>query len=153
MAGVKRTPPPVTLAALVATIVLAAACGGGQQRLSRAEFIAKADPICRTAVEEIRAIPHPTSPQEGVAAQQQFKGAIDGMLANLRRLQPPKDDEPALDEMYATIEQIVSLSDQALTAANDRAEFARIETESTQLETDVAASAKAYGFAVCGIEH
>ena len=149
----RGTSAPVGLAALVATIVLSAACGGGQQRLSRDGFIGKADPICRASVEQIRAIPHPTSPEEGAAAQDQFRSAIDGMLAGLRRLQPPKDDAATLDEMYAKIERFVSLSDQALTAANDRTAFERIEAESTQLETDVAASAKVYGFTVCGIAH
>ncbi len=145
-------------ASLVLAAVLVAACGGGGddggERLSKADFIAQADTICHEAIADVQAIPEPASEEEAQAAFAELKGILDGMLDDLRGLQPPAADEDTLEEMYDKIDRLVTLSGEALdvAAVGDREEYASIETEATQLEDEIKQIAETYGFESCGIE-
>lgn len=143
-------------ASFVLSAILVAACGGddGSVRLSKADFIAEADPICHEAVANIRAIAEPTSDEEAKAAFAELKGIIDGMLDDLRDLRPPAEDEDVLEEMYDKMDRLVTIWAPSLdvASADAAAEFERLEAESTQLEADIREIAETYGFESCGLE-
>lgn len=144
-------------AALITSIVLLAACGGGDrndndgERLSKADFIARADAICHDAVVAAQAIPEPSSQGEIDAAFAELDSIFDRMLDDLRGLRPPAEDEAALDEMYGKIDEIVTLSGELL-KAEDEDTYRRLDPQITQLEAEVADIAREYGFASCGLE-
>lgn len=140
-------------AAFVAAAVLLAACGddAGGERLSKADFIATADPICRDALAAAGRIAEPASREEIDAAFAELDAIFDRMLDDLRGLRPPADDEEAIEEMYGKIDEIVTLSGELL-KAEDEETFQRLEPQITQLESEVVAIATDYGFTACGLE-
>lgn len=146
---------PLVAVALAGVAILMTACGGngddGGDRLSKADFIGKADPLCRDAVAAVRAIPEPSSQDEAIDAFDDLQGIIDGMLDDLRDLRPPAEDEDTLAEMYDKIDEMVTLSGELLRSESEE-DFRRLDPQITQLEAEVAAIATEYGFESCGLE-
>jgi hypothetical protein len=149
---------PLIPVSLVLAAVLVAACGGddgdGGERLSKADFIAQADEICHEAIAATAGIEEPQSEEEGRAAFAELEAIFDGMLDDLRELQPPAEDEDMLEEMYDEIDELVAMGEQLFdpAVAEDAAEFQRWEAEMTQLEAEIKEIAETYGFESCGIE-
>ena len=92
------------VAVLAVTIV--AGCGGGAPRLSRTEYAAKADAICRKYSRLSQAVANPTSLAELAAAVKKLTPLLDQSLRELRKLNPPKDEQATADRWLGEVEAI-----------------------------------------------
>lgn len=99
-------------------VALVAGCGGGGgKRLSRTEFAAKADAICRKYDRLSQSISNPTSLAELAAAVDKLTPLLDRSVKDLRTLRPPKDEQATADRW---IDQLGAIRND-LTKVGDRA--------------------------------
>jgi hypothetical protein len=103
---------PVALLFLFVT-VLAVGCGGGSsnssssgggERLSRSEFAAKADAICRKYNQKTRQIGQAKNLSDVAKAFDQALPLLSSALSELRTLKPPKSEQHSVDEWLAQSE-------------------------------------------------
>jgi hypothetical protein len=90
--------------------MLVAGCGGGsgsgEPRLSRADFAAKADSICRTYNRQSQAIERPTSLAELATAVDKLVPLLDQSIKKLQELQPPKEEQADVDQWIAGVQRL-----------------------------------------------
>jgi hypothetical protein len=120
---------PRSLAAATLIVVLAGlpGCGGGSEgdggagALTKAEFIAEGDRICRQArADFLAADPSaPTTPEEAAALQEALIRTSEQELDRIRALDAPAQIEPALDRYLRAREQGIALLKRGLKAAED----------------------------------
>ena len=99
-------------------VALVAGCGGGGgQRLSRTEFAAKADAICRKYNRLSQSISNPTSLAELAAAVDKLTPLLDRSVKDLRTLRPPKDEQATadrwIDQLGAIRNDLAKVGDRA----------------------------------------
>jgi len=148
----------VRAAGAVAALALAgvaAGCGGGDgggDRLTKAEYIAQADAICKAANEKIDALGEPASLEEVAALATSAIEIQEGSLAELRALKPPEEDEATLNEAYALVEQQVEVG-KKVKAAAEAGDLEAIQTliaENEPLDDQADKIAADYGLTECG---
>ncbi|MCC6224409.1 MAG: hypothetical protein IT201_13085 [Thermoleophilia bacterium] len=144
-------------AAAVAALALAgvaAGCGGGGggDRLSKEEFIAQADAICKQANADIDALGEPTSLEEIVTLAASAIKIQEESLAELRALKPPEEDEATLNEAYDLVEQQVEVGKkvQAAAEAGDMETIEALIAENEPLDEQADQIALDYGLTECG---
>lgn len=141
----------IAVAALSIT-VLSASCGESSGRLSKAEFIAKADAICATGRSEIKALPNPRTYAELPAYIRKALPIQRRDIAEIRKLKPPKRDqrevELMLERVDRTNEAFESL--RAGVESGDAAEANRAYAEVMRTNDDATRRAERYGLRVCG---
>jgi hypothetical protein len=139
---------------LVAAALLAG-CGGsggdGDEGLTRAEWIAKADTLCKQSLAEVNAIPEPKTEED-------FDEYLTDVLATARRfdpefaaLEPPEGDEETVRKLVSLNEEKTRLFEELVAAvrAQDAAKVQRIVNEGTAKTNEFAAAARAYGSEEC----
>jgi hypothetical protein len=141
--------------ALITLALILAGCGGGggDDRLSKEEFIAAADAICKEANDRIEALGEPTL--ENVSEYVTEAEAISReQLGALRALRPPAEDEATLNGAYDLIEQQIDLAVQGVDAltSGDQAAFQEIDAQITSIEAEADQVARDYGLQECGKE-
>ncbi len=144
-------------AAAVAALALAgvaAGCGGGGggDRLSKEEYIAQADAICKQANEEIDALGEPATLEEIVTLAASAIEIQEESLAELRALKPPEEDEATLNEAYDLVEQQVEVGKQVKAAAEagDMETIQTLIAENDPLDEQADQIALDYGLTECG---
>jgi hypothetical protein len=110
--------------ALLAAVALAPGCGGGggdDGTLTKAEFVAKADQICKQAREKFLAAQPgpPSNPQQAAALQGVLIGTSENELSEIRSLDAPADVKPALDRYLRAREEGIALLKKGLKAAQN----------------------------------
>jgi hypothetical protein len=141
---------------------------GGGDAIPKSEYIAKADPICRDAREEIGrngqeiaeavhdAQQSKISPAEYFKEAARLTGesakAAEVAIAKLEDITPPASGQDALQRYLAgTHLQADNLAKQAdALAKRDQAEVARLNRKSVQTSAGVAKASHEFGFHVCG---
>ena len=129
---------------LVLSLGLAAgACGGGTDRLSKDEYIKKADEICKAMSTKSDALDAPQSEADLGKYVGEVAKIAHTMLSDLRALNGPKSDEATVADVYDTYEKALD----------------KIVKDPSSLMTmtdnpfaDAGKKAKAYGFKECGSE-
>ena len=151
------------LAAAVAVAAAGCGGGGGSKRLSKDEFIAKADAACSTfdTAQKQISFPQvdPTSPTTSSADLAKFGDPLAATadlarqeVKELRALAPPKDFQSSYDGVLSDLDAAVSKLDEASKAAKsgDRAALSSA-LEDSQTHADAANKvAVSYGLKVCG---
>jgi hypothetical protein len=140
---------------LLAAAVALAGCGGsgddGEEGLTKAEWIAKADAICKESFAAAEGVPRPTSPE-------QFDEYLAEVLAISRRFDPkfaaleaPEGDEKTVQNLVRLNEEGTLLVANLLEAvrAQDAAKVARIVQQGTTNAREFGAAARAYGAKEC----
>jgi hypothetical protein len=140
---------------LVAAAAALAGCGGSgdesEEGLTKAEWIAKADAICKESFAAAKDIPQPTSPE-------QFDEYLAKVLAISRRFDPkfaaleaPEGDEETVQNLVRLNEEGTLLVANLLDAvrAQDAAKVARIVQQGTANAREFGAAARAYGAKEC----
>lgn len=147
------------LVALVLTAAALAACGGdgeeGAERLSKQEYIAQADAICRKANARELEVAGSRDPGDDVAALRPevlagFVAAGRQALVDLRKLEAPEGDEARLGEFVAALGRLQDVHESELRArraGRPAPPNAREEYETAY--ADVASAAGSYGIAEC----
>jgi hypothetical protein len=139
---------------LVAAAFLAG-CGGssgdGDDSLTKEEWIAEADALCKQSLAEVNAIPEPITEDD-------FDEYLTDVLAAARRfdpefaaLEPPEGDEETVRKLVALNEEKTRLFEELVAAvrAQDAAKVQRIVNEGTTKTNEFAAAARAYGSEEC----
>jgi hypothetical protein len=133
---------------------LSACSSDGGSRLSKREFIRSAGTVCADANKRIRAIGSPdlTNPQTTTAALGRLLTIQHQELRDLRDLQPPGTDRPAIKKWLDLVAKALREADAALAALKrgDRqgVNDANARGREAQLEGDDLA--RQYGIDRCG---
>jgi hypothetical protein len=145
--------PKLALAALVSAVAFAVtACGGGGgNTLSRSQFIAKADALCR----EANRTPQPAPAQSAqVAAANARKEAQQRaqLKDRLGKLEPPAAVKAQFARYQAQTDQIVALYRQEAAAAQakDPRRFNQLNNRISTLSAQRAKTGGQIGFKACG---
>jgi hypothetical protein len=151
----------------VAMAATAAGCGGsgGGKRLTKDEFVAKADGICAAANKKVPTPPtgfKNFDPTAGKGTDADYKRYGDyvqkvvkifrGEVGDLRGLKPPTNLQDTFDKAIATLDEAVNELNDAGTAAKDgnRAVVKAKLAESDKHGKDANKFAKQLGLTVCG---
>lgn len=94
--------------ALAVTVVAGCGGGGDAPRLSRTQYAAKADAICRKYNRQSQAFSNPTNLSELAAAVKKLTPLLDQSVRDLRKLRPPKDEQATADHWIDRIAAIKS---------------------------------------------
>jgi hypothetical protein len=137
-------------AALLA--VLAAGCGGGGERLSKADFVSRADAICRKYEARLDALGQPTNVDELRSfADKALPIAREGR-DELGELDPPEALEKTYDAWLAEGDQAIEIVERLRDAAEegDQAEIQRIAQDAQRADAESNRLARELGFEQCG---
>jgi len=92
---------------LVLAVVLLAGCGGGGgKRLSREEYVSKADAICGKYNQQTKALANPSNLAELAAVADKTLPILDNALKDLRKLKPPEDEQATVDQWLGQVEKL-----------------------------------------------
>jgi hypothetical protein len=160
-----RTRIAALLAALAAVALIAVGCGdddddgngngggGGDGGVSKAEYIAEVDAICKRGEEELDALPEPSSLDELASQADEAKGLFEDALADIRAVEKP-DDQAFADDVDAYLADIEATSgrfDELKEAAEagDEAAVRQIGEEAEAAQEDTDRQARELGFKEC----
>lgn len=109
------------LFALVLAIVVAGCGGGGGggDRLSKDEYVAQADAICKEVEQKGDAIEEPTSLEDVGRFVDEALPVFDDGLDRLRELRPPAELQDAVDDWLATGNETRDLLEELKDVAGD----------------------------------
>ncbi|MDQ3951551.1 MAG: hypothetical protein M3279_01110 [Actinomycetota bacterium] len=136
-------------AAVLAATVLGACT---EDALSKEEYIDAADEACREADEAIGKMGQPRV-EEGVFDYvREARAVSEELVADLRALDPPADDEEQVDRMIDGLERATNLLEPLARASIDRdtQELEELQREVEQVTDEVSEAAESYGFETCG---
>ena len=139
------------LSALAGAIV---ACGGSGDALSKEEFIAEGDAICRSFEEEGRALSTPASVEEVPAYLDEAIALARSTREDFAELDPPDDGEDVRDGFTSALDAGIASLEEAKAAAEAGEQEGVVASlqEAGQAITQANARARQYGFEHCGRE-
>ncbi len=145
------------LLATAAAGLLLTACGGDSSSttttLSRSAYIARADAICATVDQAIRAIPTPRTTNQLVASADKTLAITEPAVRRLRALDPPADFAADARTMVDGIaEQVVLIRRlREAAVANDVRQIEAIGSSGKRASAQLGVAATKAGFKHCGI--
>jgi hypothetical protein len=136
-------------------LAVAAACGGGSgNRLSHAQLVQRADAICTTFNQQLKALAQPTTPLEVGPFIKKAVPLERGALESLKKLKPAKGDETDFKLFVAQIQRETTLAQDELVPATQSPTNAKhvqfILAKLSALDAQANAIAKKIGLTVCG---
>lgn len=148
----------------LAGVLLAGGCGGdGGDGLSKSEYIAEADAICRSAQAQAAApIQSLTATVSGSPSRTRLRKAArivaelqtigTSYLTRLRALEQPADDTTAIERFLAPTGRVVGMLSEARDALERGAavEALGVLQKAQPLDAEAGSAARAYGFKRCG---
>jgi hypothetical protein len=136
------------LAALLALV----AAGCGSQALSKADYVAKADAICRTYDKKLEALPSPKSIKDIGTLADNAIPIVDEGIAKLRDLKPPDDLKSGVDHWLdlnkQNLDDFKKLRDAA--KKGDASTTQALANQIGQHEKETDAAARKIGLKECG---
>jgi hypothetical protein len=124
----------------------------GEDRLSKQEFISRADAICNDFDDQLADMRPPTTTGGIRDFAETTQQLMSDALTQLRELKPPEDDAETVDEMLSNLERVTSLLPDLAAAAEDR-DLDKIQELNGEFSSEINAfneSAESYGLKVCG---
>jgi hypothetical protein len=109
-------------ALLVVAAIVLGGCGGsggsGSQgkRLTRAEFATKTDAICSAYRKKAKTLGHPSGGAESVRALGKVKVLFGAMVADVKKLKPPADEQATVDRALTISKEQLGMLDQMIAA-------------------------------------
>jgi hypothetical protein len=147
--------------ALPLVLVLTAACGDdggdkGSSGVSRSEYLAKVEPICKEANAKVEALPAPSTPGDLVTTAEQVVAIAEKATTDFKAVEPPAADRADIQaKVVVPLEkQIVEAKSfaakaKAAIAANDQAALgALVQTPPVSTQADLAWM-RTFGFKDC----
>lgn len=153
-AGGLRHTRLMLLAGVAGLLAGTAACGGGadEDEVSRAQFIERADAVCRELRDEVNALPF-SSPDADVLAGAFRDAARLGaqQVDELRDLEVPAGDGEEIDAVLDLADRLNQVGRQAAEAkaAGDDVRFRALLQDSRDLQQRQRELALRYGFRAC----
>jgi hypothetical protein len=135
------------------------ACGGGAKRLSKEDFIATWDAICKTSNAQSDQIGQNLPDQATQENLSQYADAfsqgipiLKKEVSDLRKVRPPEADQATIDGILSNLDQAISKLEQSQQAAvaGDLAAFTTAIQEASPLIDQANSAAVAYGLKECG---
>jgi hypothetical protein len=140
-------------AALAAAALAGCGGGGGGETLTKAEFVAAGDQICKDAHAQFAALQKnpPDTASEAATLTQKLIDISNTELDRIRALNAPSDVQPALDRYLKAREQGIALLNKGLAAAQDEnaRAYAAAQAEITKGQVKRLKLAQAVGFDEC----
>ncbi|HEX2738115.1 MAG TPA: hypothetical protein VHP57_08270, partial [Acidimicrobiia bacterium] len=140
--------------AVTAAIALLAACsGGGSGRLSKPEYVRRAEAICRRLNKKAGAVPEPD--QHEPTSQAKAIGEIAKIqragVDELRRLRPPEADQATIDKWLGLVDQTIDQLQavRAALKAGDGVTITRADDKGRALSAQADKIARGYGLDQC----
>lgn len=120
--------------------------------VSKEEFVDAADEVCREADEAIRDIGQPRVEEDVLDYVKEARAISEELVADLRALEPPADDEEEIDRMIDGLERATNLLEPLAQASIDgnATELEELQLEVERITDEVNEDAEAYGFQTCG---
>jgi hypothetical protein len=144
------------VAGMAVIVLLASACsssGDAGGPLTKAQFIARADKICREANQKTSELGAPTSTDPEVLADFLAKSGriISDAVGQLKHLQPPKADQQKIDRLVAGLEKSASYFPALIKAvkSNNTQQIKQTAQQLQQASLQGQDIAQSYGFRVC----
>ena len=134
-----------------AVVVLAAGCGGGEKRLSREEYSKRADAICSKYNAKIKALGQPGSIRALPRYVDRALPVARKGTEELRRLEPPKDEEKTANEWLDQNDSAVGALERLRDAAKhaDRSGIQAALTEAAAANRAANRFARQLGLRIC----
>jgi hypothetical protein len=144
------------VAGAIVMVLLTAACSGSNSSgkpLTKAQYISKADQICKDANEKTAALgaPSTTDPQALARFLTKSGQIIRDAVARLQRLQPPKADEQRIHRLVQGLQTSASYFPALIKAvkAQDTQKIQQLAQQLQQSSLQGSQIAQTYGFHVC----
>jgi len=141
--------------ALLVPVVLVAACGGGSS-LSKSDYVAKAEAICKDANDKFKALPRPSDPKGFETYVNDTLQIADDATKELKDLDPPSADKKdletkVLEPLSSQITEGRKFLDKVkkAVASNDQAELGKLLSNPPQGKDADLDWMKSYGFKSC----
>jgi hypothetical protein len=141
------------LVVTMALVLLVGGCGGSSSSgLTKQQWIAKADGICKDAKTQIAAIPAPTSITGLVSEGQKALVITQNEFAQLRGLAAPSADAATIKTMLDTAAQEIpaTVGLIAIAKTGDMTKIQQYEASKQPIIDKAKQLAKSYGLTVCG---
>ena len=138
--------------ALIPFVVLVlAGCGGGEKRLSKDDYADRADAICRTYNEKLRALGRPRNFEAIPKYVDRALPVARKGNSELRDLKPPKDEETTAREWLDQNQAVVAAMERLRDAAKkkDRAGIQATLSEASTASSAANRLARELGLKVC----
>jgi hypothetical protein len=141
-------------AALVVALATGCGGGGGDDRLSKAEWVAQADTICKRVNDRLEDTEQPETMAELVTVLDQGLKDVDDAVADLRELEPPEEMEEDVDSWLAKVEAASTQIEKARDAAKaqDEKELSAALEEGTRVNDEGNRQARELGLTECAEE-
>lgn len=155
------------VAVLGTAALVAAGCGdddkesgSASESLTKAEYIAKADGICREVNTATKPFEDKLDALNEDSDVSELAPILEGGLAEerkgrdrLRELPAPSEDKATLDDYYVTADKTLDLGAQLEDAAeaSDEAKVKQLVDDNEDLDPEQKRLARQYGFKFCGI--
>ena len=149
----------VPVAAVAAGVALSA-CGGDsspetpiavptdtQPSLDKAQFIAQADSVCAEANASIEQF---AAAGQGLTEAEQIAQLREGVVEQIRQLDPPADDRTTLDQFLKAMADQVSAGQKIGLAVQRGEDPTQFESELDSAKATAETAASTYGFKECG---
>ena len=107
---------------LIVGAVVLGGCGGSGgsgsegKRLTRAEFATKTDAICSAYRKKAKTLGHPSGGAESVKVLGKVKVLFGEMVAAIKKLQPPADEQGTVDRALTISDEQLGMLDQMIAA-------------------------------------
>jgi hypothetical protein len=147
------------VAASMAVALVLAACSsdsgssGGSGRLTKAQYIARADQICKAANRKAQALGAPTTTDPQALAQFLSKSGriINDAVDQLKKLNPPKADEQKINTLVNGLQKSASYFPALVKAVKnqDTQQVKQVARKLQEASLKGAQIAQSYGFHVC----
>lgn len=138
-------------ALLVGACLFLAACGSGAKGLSKEEYAKRADAVCTRFTHQTQALGGASNLKQLAALASKTLPVLDKAIADLRRLEPPQDEQALARRWVATLDRlradVVKIRDRA--RANDLAGVAAVVPAATRDDKQSNRLAAQLGTSVC----
>lgn len=137
-------------------VILAAGCGGegGGDRLTRDEFVSRAEEICEEYDGRIEEIPEPESEEQLGEYTDELVQIVEEGVAEFRELRPPEELQDEYDRWMESNEEAVDAArelDQAV-EEGDAGRLTEIQAEAEQKEEEADELARDLGLEECATD-
>jgi hypothetical protein len=148
--------PSVTYAAVLAAVAVGVAVAGcgeskGSNRLSKEDYLKRADAVCTAYDHRLEELPEPKTIEGVVTLADEAKPVAERGLAELRKLRPPTDLQEDVDAWLALNQANVDAIDdlRKAAAASDEAAARAVSQRAVENEQKADALAKRIGLEEC----
>jgi hypothetical protein len=142
----------VRISLVAAVMIVATACGGGYKGLSKPDFVARADSVCKDYEAQLGSLishvpGNPTLTEIRTVYVNQLIPLFRKEVVALRALDPPKADRATTKQIFDTLSGGVDQLESAVRGAKTLRELEGVAPSGL---TRASAAAKVYGMKVCG---